>query len=350
MDRSEQIILTIALHFVPGISHADKRRLICSDDSLERVVGCREAMERAKREYEFIEKNNISCLLIGDEDYPSRLRECDDAPLMLFFKGNTNLNPAHSIAMVGTRHATDYGRTMCANFLRDLRELCPDVLVMSGLAYGVDIHAHRSALNNGLPTIGVLAHGLDRIYPGAHRATAVEMVKRGGLITEFFSGTNPDKYNFVSRNRIVAGMADATIVVESAAKGGSLITADIASSYHRDCFAFPGRIGDEFSEGCNKLIADNKAALLISAEEFVKAMRWNDCTTARPKAVQRTLFPDLSPEEQRVAEVLRSRDGLQINTLVVETNIPINKMTTLLFEMEMKGVVRVLAGGMYKLV
>jgi DNA processing protein len=145
-------------------------------------------------------------------------------------------------------------------------------------------------------------------------------------------------------------MADATIVVESAAKGGSLITADIASSYQRDCFAFPGRVGDEFSEGCNKLIADNKAALLISAEEFVKAMGWKECTTTRPKAVQRTLFPDLSPEEQRVAEVLRSRDGLQINTLVVETNIPINKMTTLLFEMEMKGVVRVLAGGMYKLV
>jgi DNA processing protein len=373
MDRSDRIIATIALQLIPGIGRAYAKRLIeragsaeqvfankemfreefisgSADESVERMLSCPEAMEHAKREYEFAVKNNIRCLTADDEDYPSRLRECDDAPMLLFFKGNTNLNPVRSIAMVGTRHITDYGRTICDRFIRELREICPDVLIISGLAYGVDIHSHRAALANGMATIGVLAHGLDRIYPQANRQTAVDMLKNGGLITEFTTGIFPDKYNFVSRNRIVAGMADATIVVESASKGGSLITADIASSYHRDCFAFPGRVYDEYSAGCNNLIIENKAALLTSAEEFAKAMCWITDGDVRPKAVQRDLFPDLTPEEQRVVDVLRTRDELQINTLVVECNIPINRMSTTLFDLEMKGVVRVLAGGMYKLI
>jgi DNA processing protein len=307
-------------------------------------------MERAHREYEFAEKNGIRCLTPDDEDYPVRMRECDDAPTLLFFKGHADLNPRHSVAIVGTRHITDYGRRMCDSFVHDLSELCPDVLIMSGLAYGVDIQAHRAALANGLNTIGTLAHGLDRIYPSAHRPTAVEMLNHGGLITEFYSGTNPDRYNFVSRNRIIAGMADATIVVESASKGGSLITADIAMSYHRDCFAVPGRVGDEFSEGCNSLIHDNKAALLTSADDFVKAMGWGASQQGgRHKAVQRQLFPDLSAEEELVVKALQERGDLQINALVVETDIPINKMNALLFELEMKGVIRVLAGGVYQL-
>lgn len=231
-----------------------------------------------------------------------------------------------------------------------MKALCPDVLVISGLAYGIDINAHRSALDNGLATVGVLAHGLDRIYPSLHRKTAVDMLDRGGLLTEFLVGTTPDKHNFVSRNRIVAGMCDATIVIESAAKGGSLITAELAESYHRDCFAFPGRVTDEYSKGCNQLIRDNKASLLLSAEDFVQTMGWSSASCVEKTAnVQRDLFPDLSGEEQQIVDILAQRGNLQINTLVVETDIPVHKMNAILFELEMKGVVRVLAGGMYQL-
>ena len=208
-----------------------------------------EAFRRAERELEFATRNGIDAICIGDRRYPSRLRECPDAPLVLFFKGAANLNALRVVSMVGTRKATDYGRQLCANFVRDLKVLCPEVLIVSGLAYGIDIAAHRAALDNQLPTVGVLAHGLDRIYPPVHRSTAVEMLAQGGLLTEYMSETNPDRQNFVQRNRIVAGMADAVVVVESAAKGGALITAGLATDYHRDCFAFPGRVGDPCSLG-----------------------------------------------------------------------------------------------------
>ncbi|MBS5638797.1 MAG: DNA-processing protein DprA [Bacteroides sp.] len=263
---------------------------------------------------------------------------------------DADLNSLHILNMVGTRNATDYGTQICASFLRDLKALCPEVLVVSGLAYGIDIHAHREALANELPTVGVLAHGLDRIYPHVHRKTAVDMLEKGGLLTEFLSGTNPDRHNFISRNRIVAGMCDATIVIESAEKGGSLITAELAEGYHRDCFAFPGRVNDEYSKGCNLLIRENRASLLLSAEDFVKAMGWEvSAHSAKVANVQRSLFLDLSEEEQKVIEILEKRGDLQINTLVVEADIPVQKMNTILFELEMKGVVRVLVGGMYQL-
>jgi hypothetical protein len=252
--------------------------------------------------------------------------------------------------MVGTRHATGYGTQLCASFLHQLKALCPDVLVVSGLAYGIDIHAHREALANDLPTVGVLAHGLDRIYPYVHRKTAIDMLDNGGLLTEFLTETNPDRHNFVSRNRIVAGMCDATIVVESAEKGGSLITAELAEGYQRDCFAFPGRVADEYSKGCNQLIRDNKASMILSAEDFVSAMGWNTGShPVKTENVQRSLFLDLSEEEQKIVSILAKQGSLQINTLVVEADIPVQKMSALLFELEMKGVVRVLAGGMYQL-
>ena len=217
------------------------------------------------------------------------------------------------------------------------------------MAYGIDIHAHRAALQYGFPTIGVLAHGLDRIYPAAHRKTAITMMDNGGLLTEFMSETNPDRQNFVKRNRIVAGMSDATIVVESAIKGGALITAELSESYHRDCFAFPGRTTDMYSVGCNELIKNNRASLILSAQDFVEAMGWSPKET--PKVVQRELFPDLSNEEKKIVETLQhATDGIQINTLVVETNIPIQNISALLFDLEMKGIVRTLAGGIYKLI
>ena len=269
----------------------------------------------------------------------------------MFYRGNARLDSLRVISIVGTRHATAYGEDLCNSFVRDLKELCPDVLIVSGLAYGIDIHAHRAALQYGFPTVGVLAHGLDRIYPAAHRKTAIAMMDQGGLLTEFMSGTNPDRQNFVKRNRIVAGMSDATIIVESAAKGGALITAELAESYHRDCFAFPGKTTDIYSAGCNKLIRNNRAALLLSAEDFVETMGWaTSASKASPKAIQRELFPDLNEEESKVVDILQQcSEGMQVNQLVVEADIPINRMSALLFELEMKGVVRALAGGVYRL-
>lgn len=309
-----------------------------------------EAFDKAGKEFLFAEKNHIRCISINDEAYPSRLRECDDTPVIVYFKGNTDMNALRVINMVGTRNATEYGKNICQRFLGELKELCPEVLVVSGLAYGIDIHTHRNALSNHLDTIGVLAHGLDRIYPAVHRSTAIEMLDHGGLLTEYMSGTNPDRQNFVCRNRIVAGMSDATIVVESASKGGALITAEIAESYHRDCFAFPGRIDDELSKGCNNLIRNNKAALIQSAEDFVKAMCWDaHPSSQKTVSVQRQLFPELTENEQLIVNILQKNGEQQINMLVVEADIAINQMTTLLFELEMKGVVRALAGGMYQL-
>lgn len=321
---------------VPGVS-----------DKLVAALDNADAFRRAEQEVGFAEKNQIQCIPFVDERYPSRLRECEDAPLALFHRGNANLNALRVMAVVGTRHATAYGESLCASFVRDLKELCPDVLIVSGLAYGIDIHAHRAALLNGFPTVGVLAHGLDRIYPAAHRKTAIAMMDQGGLLTEFMSGTNPDRQNFVKRNRIVAGMSDATLVVESASKGGALITAELAESYHRDCFAFPGRTTDVYSEGCNGLIKSNRASLVLSAEDFVEAMGWTH--TVKKEPVQRRLFLDLDEEENAVMQLLQqSEEGVHINTLVVAMNVPINRMSALLFGMEMKGAVRALAGGLYQ--
>ncbi|WP_296261115.1 DNA-processing protein DprA [uncultured Phocaeicola sp.] len=315
---------------------------------LIQAFGHPEILRRCEAELAFAEKNQITCLTADDEGYPSRLRECSDAPLVLFYQGNADLNSRHIISIVGTRNATDYGKGLCGRFIHDLQELLPDVIIVSGLAYGIDIHAHRAALQYKLDTVGVLAHGLDRIYPYTHRHTAIEMISHGGLLTEFMSGTNPDRQNFVKRNRIVAGISDATLVVESASKGGSLITAEIAGSYHRDCFAFPGRIGDTYSEGCNHLISSNQAALLQNAEELVKAMNWNR-PKQMPPAIQRQLFPELNAEEKLVVQLMQKHpEGIQVNNLVVESNIPITRMTGILFELELKGVIRNYAGGVYR--
>lgn len=319
-------------------------------DKLIKALDCPDAFRRAEEELKFAEENQIQCLTLNDPSYPSRLRECEDAPIALFYRGNIPLNTQRVISIVGTRHATKYGEELCSSFIQDLMNLCPDILIVSGLAYGIDIFAHRAALQNDFSTIGVLAHGLDRIYPSAHRKTAIEMMEHGGLLTEFMSGTNPDRQNFVKRNRIVAGMSDATIVVESAAKGGALITAELAESYHRDCFAFPGRTTDIYSAGCNELIKTNRASLILSAEDFVHAMGWNLSANHSQRIIQRELFLDLSEDETQIVQTLQQNpNGVQINSLVVETNIPINRISGILFELEMKGVIKALAGGVYRL-
>ncbi len=350
-----ETLYTLALSRLRGVSASVARRFYGEHGSacavFERGVlaekNWREALQRAETELEFCEKKSVRVLCMNDADYPFRLRQCDDAPLALFYRGNADLNALRIVSVVGTRHVTEYGKDLCKKFCEDLANLIPDTLIVSGLAYGVDIQAHRSALRAGLPTVAVLAHGLDRIYPSLHRDTAKEMLGQGGLLTEHMTQTNPDKGNFVRRNRIVAGMADATVVVESAAKGGALITARLAQDYNRDVFAFPGRVGDQYSEGCNRLIRFNGAALITSALDFVEAMNWEKIKKEMP--VQRELFPELTPQEEIICRLLQGNDGKQINQIVVEANIPVGTVSSLLFELELKGVVKPLVGGRYRL-
>ena len=311
-----------------------------------------EPLHRAEIELQWDLENGVRPLCMNDENYPQRLRQCDDAPLMLFYKGNINLNQRRVICVVGTRRNTVYGEDLIRRFMRDLRQLCPQLLVVSGLAYGVDIIAHRQALQNGYPTVGVLAHGVDYLYPARHKQTADEMVKKGGLLTEFLTQTNADKVNFVRRNRIVAGISDACVVVESAAHGGGLITASLARTYNREVFAFPGNVGSQYSEGCNNLIRDNVAGLISNADDFVKSMNWDDdvkLQRAQQVGIERQLFPDLSTEERKVVSALKKHNDLQINMLSVQADIPIAHLTAILFSLEMKGVLKALPGGMYHL-
>lgn len=324
----------------------------CSPRLTEALKDWNEPMKRADSELKYMEEHSIRALTLTDDDYPQRLLECPDAPIILYYMGNCDLNQAKIVSIVGTRRCTQYGQDLIRRFIGDLRQLCPQVLIVSGLAYGVDINAHRQALANGYETVGVLAHGLDQIYPYRHRETATEMLKHGGLLTEFMTQTNADKPNFVRRNRIVAGMADGVVVVESAAKGGGLITAEIAQSYDRNVFAFPGSVYAEFSQGCNNLIRDNGAGLISNAEDFVKAMGWQDEALRRQAntdGIERNLFPDLSPEELTIVHLLQQTNDLQLNILSVKSGFPIGQLTALLFQLEMKGVIKPLAGGMYHL-
>ena len=321
-------------------------------NTLDALAAMDSHLERAEQELAFCKKGGIRCLGINDEAYPQRLQNCTDAPILLYYMGTADLNAQHIVSMVGTRQITGYGKDLCRSFVRDLKSLCPDALVLSGLAYGVDVHCHRAALEEGLDTVGVLAHGLDQIYPRYHRETAKKMLSQGGLITEYMSGTPIDKRNFVQRNRIVAGMADAVIVVESATKGGSLITADIAFSYDRQVWAFPGRVHDTHSAGCNRLISSNCASLLTGAEDFCLAMGWTDDIQHRQQlseGVQQELFANYSEDEQRVLHALSKDDSKQINILAIETNIPMGQLSSILFTLEMKGVVQMLVGGKYKI-
>lgn len=372
--NEQEILYTMMLTRVPHLNVTNQRLLLNAmgsatavyehrrdirsvlPDAAPKLAEALAAMDdlrpRAEEELAFAREKRIRCLCHQDADYPARLRECPDAPILLYYRGTADLNAPHVVSVVGTRHCTEYGRDVCRHLLTDLGRLCPGTLVVSGLAYGIDIETHRQALQNNLATVGVLAHGLDQIYPRMHRSTAIEMTRHGGLITEFMSRTNADKVNFVRRNRIVAGLADATLVIESAEKGGSLITAGIAESYHRDVFAVPGRIGDPYSKGCNGLIRDNRAVILQSADELVKAMGWQtdrEAELRKQQPVQRELFPALTPDEQAVVDSLAGCDSKAINRLVIDTNLPVAKISALLFNLEMKGLVKMLNGGQYRL-
>jgi len=324
-----------ALLKIPGIGKA-----------LVQAIRQKTTMERVEMELEFIEKHKITPLFFLDKDYPRRLKQCVDGPLMIFYKGTSDLNAKKVLAVVGTRRPTDQGKAICSRLLQELAD--PSLLIISGMAYGIDSVAHRSALDNKMDSIGVLAHGLDIIYPAQNRELAGRMLVQGGLLTEFFSNTNPDRENFPKRNRIVAGMSDAVLVIESAEKGGALITADIANSYDRDVFAVPGRLSDEFSIGCNYLIKSNKAALAQSAEDIKYLMGWDDQPDSSAGKQHRILF-DLSREEVLVIEVLKQHGSLNIDQIFHLVQLGTSQLSTVLLGLEFKGAVRSLPGKIYKI-
>ena len=304
-------------------------------------------IREAETELRFVEKHGIQALPWGDRRYPRRLADCADAPSLLYYKGNAALDAPRIISIVGTRNATSYGKSVCAEFIKALVPY--DVTIVSGLAYGIDSHAHRNALAYCIPTVGVLGHGLDRIYPAANRGMAANMLDNGGLLTEFPSNTNPDRQNFPMRNRIIAGLADVTVVVEAAAKGGALITAELANTYNRDVCAFPGNLNQEFSAGCNYLIKTNRAHLITGAKDLAYLMNWE----SEPKPqVSKQLRLDLSLDasEQQAFDIILSEGQVAIDELARRLGWPQSKLALTLLEMEMKGAIAALPGKVYRIV
>lgn len=368
MENSEDLLYKIAISMIPGIGSVTTRNLIAyvgsvegifheKEKSLLKIPGIGEinaqkianqnVMEQAQREVEFIVRNQIQPHFYLDQNYPDRLKGCSDAPVILYTKGNANLNETRIISIVGTRNATNYGREVCDELIRNFAEKSYRVLVVSGLAYGIDVQAHKSCLKYNLPTVGVLAHGLDTVYPSLHASIATKMLENGGLISDFPSNTKIDRQNFLRRNRIIAGLADATIIVESAEKGGALVTADIANSYNRDVFAFPGRSTDIYSRGCNKLIKLNEAVLIENQADLEKAMNW-DVKGPINKPLQTSLFAELTSEEQKLVDLLKGGDRF-IDELTLETKMPMSKVSALLLDMEFKGLVASLPGKIYRM-
>jgi DNA processing protein len=304
-----------------------------------------QALKIAESQLKFLQKHKIEVLFFTDHDYPRRLRECADAPILLYYKGTVNLNHPRIVSIVGTRRATEYGKMLCRQLAETLQPY--DVLIVSGLAYGIDVTAHKESLAFDIPTIGVLGHGLDRIYPHLHKGVAQKMLHHGGLLTEFPLDTVPDKENFPKRNRIIAGIADVTVVVEATSKGGALITADIAGSYNRDVFAFPGRTTDEYSQGCNFLIKTNRAGLLNHARDLVYYLGWEDAATKLIKT-QIKLPIGLSPEELRIVEVLQLAPAM-VDEIAIKTMLQQSKLAIHLLSLEMQGVLTSLPGNVYRL-
>lgn len=315
--------------------------------------GMSEAMSQAEHELEWINAHGIRVWTPADEDYPYRLRQCPDRPVVLYSKGNVRPSEGHIVSIVGTRRPTERGKELTDALVRDLAARLDSVTIVSGGAYGIDIAAHRAAIRYGVPTIIVPAHGLDRIYPYQHRHDAVAALEKGGLLTEFPSGTEPFAGNFVQRNRIVAGLADAVVVAESKDRGGSLITARMACDYDRDLFAFPGRTMDETSRGCNALIRHQKAQLITSADDLIESMGWTTNSTPKP-AVQTQmtgLLADLTEPQRQLTDLLQeAEEGTHINLLVMETQRPYSDVSADLVLLELQGLVRSLPGGIYRLV
>ena len=366
--EDEQLKYRIALTLVPGIGSVVAKNLVSYCGSIENIfrkkkyqlekipgIGAERAdailnqkvFDRAEEEVLFVRKHKIKTYFYLDNDYPARLKNCDDAPVLLFLKGDTDLNASRIVAIVGTRNATSYGKQVTEILIEEFSKY--QATIVSGLAYGIDIIAHKESLKNKLPTIGVLAHGLDRIYPSAHKPVAEKMIRNGGVLTEFISKTNPDRENFPSRNRIVAGMTDATIVIESATKGGALITADIANSYNRDVFAVPGKIGEKFSEGCHELIRLNKAMLIESAHQVAELLNWCDDVQDKLGNRQLKFFHELKEDEKVLVNILQQNGKLDIDTITFQSGMPMSKVSFTLLNLEFAGVLRSLPGKVYEL-
>lgn len=367
VDRQEQTLYLIALTKVTGLGDTRIKKLVayCGGpkevfmqpksflqkiptvgNAIADAVRSSNVLKMAEKELEFAIRNDVKLVSFLEHHYPSRLKHCEDSPVVLYVKGNGNINSERSVAVVGTRNATHYGKEMTEKIVEKLAE--SNITIVSGLAYGIDIAAHRAALKHDTPTIACLAHGLDRIYPQLHTNTANEILDNGAWITDFPIGTKPDRENFPKRNRIVAGMADATIVVEASVKGGALITAELANGYNRDVFAVPGRVGDEFSEGCNRLIRDLKAALATSGNDILRAMNWDEGNKVVKPQPQRKLLIDLTEEQEKVVGVLREQNHT-IDRLTVLSGYPMSKVASILLELEFEGIVSNLPGKVYKL-
>jgi DNA processing protein len=365
---NDPLLYKIALSMIPGIGGVLARNLISYVGNVEgifreplsklkKIPGIGEVnalrikesrvIQLAEEELEFMSANHIRSFFYLDADYPKRLGRCTDAPIVFYYKGNSQLDTEKVISIVGTRNATEYGRQICEDLIRELSERGHRFIVVSGLAYGIDIHAHKASLKYQIPTIGVVGHGLDKIYPAVHGKIAKSMLDQGGLLSDFPSKTKIEPSNFIRRNRLIAGLADATIVIESGEKGGALITADIAASYDRDVFAFPGRSGDPFSRGCNHLIKKHVAALIENAADLEYLMGWEMNSVKIP--VQQSLFTDLSDDELKIAGVLKRADKTFIDNLCNEVQMPVNRVSSLLMTMEFKGIIDALPGKMYRL-
>ncbi len=362
VDLEKQIALTL----VPGIGPVQARVLIEHFGSAEDVFKAKtrqlggvekigqiradaikqfKDFERAEKELAFAEKHKINILLLNDEAYPKRLRHCYDAPTVLYYRGNADLNAEKVVAIVGTRNHTEYGREVTEQLVGDLAAL--NVLIVSGLAFGIDAIAHRAALYNGLNTVGALGHGLKTIYPGEHRSLAKEMIEQGGLITENVHDVSPDRHNFPRRNRIVAGMSDLTVIVETAIKGGSMITAEMAFSYNRDVFAVPGRVGDSKSEGSNKLVQQNKAAIFTDVDTLLSTMGWQK--KKRQARKQRELFIELTEDEQTIMDILNKKDSVHIDEIYFGNGLTSSSVAAAILNLELQGVIKSLPGKMYAL-
>lgn len=364
----EDLIYKIALTLIPGVGSVNGKNLVAycggvkavfteKKRTLVKIPGIGEqsvnaitshnVFDRAEEEILFIEKNKITPIFYLDNVYPQRLKNCNDSPLMLFSKGNADLNATKMIALVGTRKATEYGRDMCNKIIEGLVE--HKATIVSGLAYGIDTWSHKAALDRDLPTIGVLGHSLERVYPYANKSLAEKMLENGGLLSEYVSNTKPDRENFPMRNRIIAGMTDAVVVVEAGASGGALITAELANSYNRDVFAVPGRLTDPQSEGCNKLIKINKAAVIQSAADISYLLNW-ELNTKPAKPIQRQLFLNLTPEEQLIVDILKENGELPIDELLMLSNMLSTKAAGILLNLEFEGIIRCLPGKVFRLV
>jgi DNA processing protein len=306
-------------------------------------------LDLADTELDYISQHKITALFYLDEHYPERLKHCEDAPIILYSKGCTSLNRPRVISIVGTRNPTDYGRSLTRELVQEIAGSFPETLIVSGLAYGIDICAHKASLKHNLDTVAILGHGLSVLYPASHREVAAQMVEKGALITEFRHDEKPESPNFIKRNRIIAGLADATIVVESGEQGGALITADIANSYNRDVFAFPGKVDDKCSTGCNRLIKTNRAALIEGLADLAYIMGWQQSDKG-PSVVQKELFLELSSEETEIMDILRKENNLTMDHIAICSNLPVSKISSTLLQLEFKGLVKCLPGKVYKFV